>query len=351
MASRKTFLYTYISACTQFLQRFFERTWGDFVGTPRAGLFQTMQTIAWGSMEKYVQLWSCPGASSKAGHLPDLLTIFPIVRHYLHTIIMPAGSCPKACEAFLAHADLLDQVHQGTMYGATTRASLLPAAEFAIQSFQEADFGVPLMKKWHWLLHLPDFLQSHGTLPSTFTTERKHKTIGKLATNLQKTTAFESHLMQQVVAMEIITLKEPGLFPDSCQLVKPKKATKQQLGVLRDLVDGPPWLLRVRSLPKVAPFMPTTWWSSTTKTDVGKSDKSGSIGNWAPAKSHFSNGGLPRWTRHPMLRNAPSRTSKASFPSTPSSTHCCIAKHQTKRPRCSSRTSYTAGCKTMMLHL
>eukprot|EP00439_Symbiodinium_sp_Y106_P074328 s741_g14.t1 len=169
-----------------------------------------MQTIAWGSMEKYVQLWSCPGASSKAGHLPDLLTIFPIVRHYLHTIIMPAGSCPKACEAFLAHADLLDQVHQGTMYGATTRASLLPAAEFAIQSFQEADFGVPLMKKWHWLLHLPDFLQSHGTLPSTFTTERKHKTIGKLATNLQKTTAFESHLMQQVVAMEIITLKEPG---------------------------------------------------------------------------------------------------------------------------------------------
>ena len=60
----------------------------------------------------------------------------------------------------------------------------------------------------------------HGTLPSTVTTQQKHKTIGKLATNLQKTTAFESHLMQQVMAMEIITLKEPGLFPDSCQLVR-----------------------------------------------------------------------------------------------------------------------------------
>ena len=165
---------------------------------------------------------------------------------------MPAGSCPKACEAFLAHADLLDQVHQGTMYGATTRASLLPAAEFAIQSFQEADFGVPLMKKWHWLLHLPDFLQRHGTLPSTFTTERKHKTIGKLATNLQKTTAFESHLMQQVVAMEIVTLKEPGLFPDNCQLVKPKKATKQQLQVLRDLVGGPSNEALVASTAKLA---------------------------------------------------------------------------------------------------
>ena len=126
---------------------------GILQGTGPVVLFHTMQTIgsalglnAWASMEKYVQLWSCPGAS-KAGHLPalfssrmvskhqasykfccqasDLLTIFPIVRHYLHTIIMPLGSCPKACEAFLAHADLLDQVHQGTMYGATTRASLL----------------------------------------------------------------------------------------------------------------------------------------------------------------------------------------------------------------------------------
>ncbi|CAJ1347033.1 unnamed protein product, partial [Effrenium voratum] len=182
----------------------------------------------------------------------DLLSISPIVRHYLHTIIIPAGGCPKACQAFLAHADLLDQVHQGTMYGATTRASLLPAAEFAIKSFQEADFGVPLMKKWHWLLHLADFLQRHGTLPSTFTTERKHKTIGKYATNLQKTTAFESHLMQQVVAMEITTLKEPCLFPDSCQLIKPKKATKQQLQVLRHFVDGPANEAMVASSAKLA---------------------------------------------------------------------------------------------------
>ncbi|CAE7828917.1 unnamed protein product [Symbiodinium sp. CCMP2592] len=241
---------------------------GILQGTGPVVLFQTMETIgmamgfnAWDSMEKYIQLWSCPGAS-KAGHLKalfssrmvskhqasykfscqasDLLSIFPIVRHYLHTMVMPVGGCPiKACEAFLAHADLLDQVHQGTMYGATTRASLLPAAELAIQSFVEANFGVSLIKKWHWLLHLPDFLERYGMLPSAFTTERKHKTIAKYATNLQKTTAFESHLMQQVVAMEITTLKEPGLHPDTCQLLKPKKATKQQVQVLRDFVDGP----------------------------------------------------------------------------------------------------------------
>ena len=117
---------------------------------------------------------------------------------------------------------------------ATTRASLLAAAENAIQSFQEADFGVPLMKKWHWLLHMPDFLQKHGNLPSTFTTERKHKTISAFATRLQKT-----HLMKQIVAMEVTTLREPGLFPDTCQLVEPKKPSKKQLQVLQNFVHAP----------------------------------------------------------------------------------------------------------------
>lgn len=75
-------------------------------GTGPVVLFQTMQTI--GSALGY-NAW----ASMKAGHLPalfsnkmvtkhqasnkfscqasDLLGISPVVRHYLHTIIIPAG--------------------------------------------------------------------------------------------------------------------------------------------------------------------------------------------------------------------------------------------------------------------
>ncbi|CAE7223584.1 unnamed protein product [Symbiodinium sp. CCMP2592] len=58
-------------------------------------------------------------------------------------------------------------------------------AEESIQSFQQANFDVPLMRKWHWLLHLPDILQ-----------------------RLQKTAAFEIHLLNQVLATEITTLKQ-----------------------------------------------------------------------------------------------------------------------------------------------
>ena len=252
---------------------------GILQGTAPVVLYHTMQAIAtegfdiWSSMETYLPLWSFPGAW-KAGHLAtlfgskhvakykssqkfssqasDLLGIFPVLRHFLYTIVLPAGSCPKACQAFLAQANLLDMVHQGTMFGATTRAKLLEAAETAMECFHCAEFQVPLMKKWHWLLHMPDFLQKHGTLPSTFTTERKHKTISAYATRLQKTGAFERNLMDQVVAMEITTLREPGLFPESCQLVKPHKPTKKQLQLLRHFLDGPASEAMVASSAKLA---------------------------------------------------------------------------------------------------
>ena len=251
---------------------------GILQGTAPVVLFHTFHAISehyniWEAMGPYMAMWNFPGAT-KAGHLAglfdaskvakyksshkfscqasDLLGIYPVVRHFLHSVLVPSGTCPKPCQAFLSQACLLDQVHQGVMYGATTRASLLEAAEESIQSFQQANFDVGLMRKWHWLLHLPDFLHRHGCLLSTFTSERKHKTISAFATRLQKTTAFEIHLMKQVLAMEITTLTEPGRFPDSCQLVKPKKPNKQQLQFLNQFVDCSASEAKVASVARLA---------------------------------------------------------------------------------------------------
>ncbi|CAE7620094.1 unnamed protein product, partial [Symbiodinium microadriaticum] len=251
---------------------------GILQGTAPVVLFHTFQAISqhyniWEAMGPYMAMWDFPGAT-KAGHLPglfdpskvakyksnhkfncqasDLLGIYPVVRHFLHSVVEPSGACPKPCQAFLSQACLLDQVHQGVMHGATTRASLLEAAEDSIQSFQQANFDVGLIRKWHWSLHLPDFLQRHGCLLSTFTSERKHKTISAFATRLQKTSAFEIHLMSQVLAMEITHLTEAGLFPDSCQLVKPKKPTKQQLQFLNQFVDCSASEAKVASIARLA---------------------------------------------------------------------------------------------------
>ena len=170
---------------------------------PLAVHWVRMPGLPW---KRYVQLWSCPGAwkarpptklvfhqdGDEAPVKPEVLlpgqrlvALYPIMRHYPHgCAALEAPGLPGPGHAFGPGAP------RNHVWG-HNQAQLQAAAENAIQSFQEADFGVPLMKKWHWLLHMPDFLQKHGNLPSTFTTERKHKTISAFATRLQKTSAFE----------------------------------------------------------------------------------------------------------------------------------------------------------------
>ena len=52
--------------------------------------------------------------------------------------------------------------------------------------------------------------------------------------------------------MEITHLTEAGLFPDSCQLVKPKKPTKQQLQFLNQFVDCSASEAKVASIARLA---------------------------------------------------------------------------------------------------
>ena len=49
-----------------------------------------------------------PGGSTSS-QASDLLPLYPIMRHYIHMVVIPAASCLEACQAFLAQAMLLDQ--------------------------------------------------------------------------------------------------------------------------------------------------------------------------------------------------------------------------------------------------
>lgn len=138
----------------------------------------------------------------------------------------------------LAMSMAIGQVHDGNQAGVTTRASLLDAMEDAIDQFTIA-FDTPLIKKWHWMLHLPDSLERHGLLPNCFASERKHKPIGALAANLQNQNHFEKHLLSQVVAKEISLLDQPNLFPEGIFLLKAKQASKKVLANLNLFLETP----------------------------------------------------------------------------------------------------------------
>ena len=166
----------------------------------------------------------------------EILAMFPVVRHFVYTVVQPHGHCPAECYALLAMAMAIDQVHDGNQAGVTTRASLLAAMEEAIDHFAAA-FDTPLIKKWHWMLHLPDSLARHGLLPNCFASERKHKPIGALANNLQNQNHFEQHLLSQAVAKEISFLDQPNLFPRRCLPSESQRCFKESAGQL-ELVPG-----------------------------------------------------------------------------------------------------------------
>ena len=155
----------------------------------------------------------------------ECLAMFPIIRHFIHSVAMPKGHKPEACQAFLAMAAFMDQVHDGNQAGLITRTTLLPAVEQAIQSFHQAFPELSLIKKWHWQFHMPDALQRFGFLPSCFANERKRAPAQALL-NQKK---IEANLLEQALAQEICHLDTADLFQDGVHLVRPVKASKKKL--------------------------------------------------------------------------------------------------------------------------
>ena len=120
-------------------------------------------------LERYYQLWQYP-KSHKCQYIHTLfqkkkieknkkaqkfsctasecLAIFPVMRHFLETIIQPQGLCPKEVKSFLAMALVIDQCHGGIQWKTTTRSSLLAAVEDCNQSFSEAFPEATMIRKW-----------------------------------------------------------------------------------------------------------------------------------------------------------------------------------------------------------
>ena len=196
--------------------------------TPELGTFFQKKKIA---SYKSSQKISCQAS--------ECLAIFPIVRHVVHQMANPQSQQPKACEALLAMANLIDQIQDGNLAGLISRDTLLQATEHAIESFKAAWPEIPLIKKWHWQLHVGDTHERFGRLVSCFANERKHKPIGQLAQALQNQKNFERNLLEQVLSQEICKLDQPDVFRDGVYLVSLRPASKSTLQTLTKLIGEP----------------------------------------------------------------------------------------------------------------
>ena len=53
----------------------------------------------------------------------ECLALFPPISHFIRTVVMPRGVAPEACSAFVAMADLIDQVHAGAQWKLVSKSS------------------------------------------------------------------------------------------------------------------------------------------------------------------------------------------------------------------------------------
>ena len=122
----------------------------------------------------------------------EALALYPIVRRWLRTGPMPRGQCLPARKAFLHMAEVVDLLHGAQRTQPITPAHLLRTVEGALAACVQAGWEHNMIKKFHWLLHMPDSLERFGHLPACWTLERKHRMVSRYASTVRNTPALRA---------------------------------------------------------------------------------------------------------------------------------------------------------------
>lgn len=215
-------------------------------GVLSKGTFNLLQALdMWEVLQGYVEQWHLPHAVSnlkpsalfeakriskhkKSQKLnstaSELLCVLPILAHFARVACLPTGTHTQEIEAFLSLV-LVVEMLQACSYISVQPAALLVAIERSLKLW--VDLGWHMLKKHHWLLHLPTFLSKHHWLPNCFCMERKNKMISRHANIIQNTRSFERSLYEEVTTFELEKLSAVDCFATGVYLIDPKPLTKK----------------------------------------------------------------------------------------------------------------------------
>lgn len=172
----------------------------------------------WEILEGYIKLWQWPkrvhdralpevfskkhvAACRKSGQLKcsasEGLSLYPVMAMFTRSVLLPTGACTTGCQAFLALAEVLDQL-------LAIPLGIVPPRELqrSIASFLDACIAAKwrslMHPKFHWLVHLPQHLASWGTLPTCWVHERRHKMVKRYAGDIRNTSNYERSVLKEV---------------------------------------------------------------------------------------------------------------------------------------------------------
>ena len=179
-------------------------------------------------------------SSRKAKHIKcsagDSWSLLVPLTVFIRVVLQPLGTVGTECEAFLAMLEVIDLVTSTSRRKVAPHA-LLVAIEKFLRMFTEIWGSAMTKDRFHWLLHLPEYLQHmhdicdkfnmHGWLQHCFTLERKHKVGKRYAEGRSNTTRMKSGgLLSEVLCQHISDLDDAPTFKVGLYNGKtPNKAT------------------------------------------------------------------------------------------------------------------------------
>ena len=122
-----------------------------------------------------------------------MLALFPLVRHFARTCLLPLGSLGEEVASLEACGRVLDEY---IMIKRGGRGNMWADAIRAFLEQHRQTYGEESMKpKHHWLLHLPSQLRRDGVLLDTFPLERLHRKVKTYAENCRAAEHYERSIV------------------------------------------------------------------------------------------------------------------------------------------------------------
>ena len=97
----------------------------------------------------------------------------------------------------------------GTHHNLVNGNMLDEAGENVRRCFQAAGWGQSCIKKFYWLLHYGDSLETHKTLVPCWAMERKHKQVTSVATCVTNLSHYEHSVYQELLSGQLHRLRMP----------------------------------------------------------------------------------------------------------------------------------------------
>lgn len=165
----------------------------------------------------------------------ELLGLYPILAYFFQSIVLREDNvrCLPEILAFLALCDVMDLM-QAIPLGIITPEALQSAIESFLAHCVDAKWENQMIKKFHWLLHMPSHLLRFKFIPTCFALERKHRLVKRFVHLARRTMALARSTYRDVLNHELAQLKEPNVFRVGCYLVEKHKPTKKVHGFLSE---------------------------------------------------------------------------------------------------------------------